>query len=278
MERSGSPQDPVVVAPSIPSGLIREVEAQARRAWPALEAAPLEGWILRAAEGATRRSNSVHPIGPVADLERTLARACAWYDARGLPSRFYLTPVSVPEDLDARLAARGWARETGALVQWADLPLAEGAGAAPADPPEVRTRIEGAVGDEWFERFAAWRDLDAPSRASHRKILARVPERPAFATVGDGEPRAAGLAVCDGEWVGLFDLIVAPTARRRGWGRALVRSLLAWGLNAGARRAYLQVDDANTPAIALYEAMGFRTAYAYSYRRRPEAGGDPANR
>jgi len=45
-----------------------------------------------------------------------------------------------------------------------------------------------------------------------------------------------------------------------------VQALLHWGAEAGATSAYLQVRAQNTPALRLYESMGFKTAYGYHYR------------
>lgn len=251
--------------PSVDLALVRALEPRARRAWPALEEARLEGWILRAAAGVTRRLNSVHPDGDVSDPVAALEHARRWFTARELPLRAYLTPAARPAGLETRLVAAGWTREAGALVQVADL-----APPAAAAPPQRPPDLEAAAGMEWMDCFTAWRDLDAATARVHREILARVPEPCAFVAVGDDSPRAVGLAVADDGWVGLFDLVTDPAARRAGWGRRLVVALLAWGVEAGARRAYLQVQDDNAPALALYAGLGFRTAYSYAYRRAPE--------
>ena len=39
-----------------------------------------------------------------------------------------------------------------------------------------------------------------------------------------------------------------------------------WAAEAGAASAYLQVRAQNTPALGLYQSMGFKTAYGYHYR------------
>jgi N-acetylglutamate synthase len=54
--------------------------------------------------------------------------------------------------------------------------------------------------------------------------------------------------------------------RRRGYGHALVRGMLGWAAERGARHAYLQVVAANTPARRLYAGLGFREVYRYWYR------------
>ncbi len=57
--------------------------------------------------------------------------------------------------------------------------------------------------------------------------------------------------------------------RRPGLARRLLAALLAAAREAGARRAWLQVEAANPAASRLYEGMGFEPAYRYHYWRRP---------
>jgi ribosomal protein S18 acetylase RimI-like enzyme len=56
----------------------------------------------------------------------------------------------------------------------------------------------------------------------------------------------------------LARLVVAPEARGRGVGRALVRALLAGAVDAGFDDVFLRVRPENTPALRCYHAAGFR--------------------
>jgi ribosomal protein S18 acetylase RimI-like enzyme len=56
--------------------------------------------------------------------------------------------------------------------------------------------------------------------------------------------------------------------RRRGLARAVIRRLAAWARNAGAKRIYLQVEDDNAAAQALYRPFGAALAYRYWYREQ----------
>ena len=56
----------------------------------------------------------------------------------------------------------------------------------------------------------------------------------------------------------LIAMWVAPAARRRGVGRALVEAVLEWARGAGRASVRLLVVDHNQGAIRLYEEFGFR--------------------
>jgi len=42
-----------------------------------------------------------------------------------------------------------------------------------------------------------------------------------------------------------------------------------WATQRGATRAYLQVEERNTAAVALYAKMGFSTHHTYLTREEP---------
>lgn len=58
--------------------------------------------------------------------------------------------------------------------------------------------------------------------------------------------------------VHILNVGTAPEARRRGVGRALMEAAVASGRRRGARLAMLEVRRSNAPAIALYQALGYR--------------------
>jgi ribosomal-protein-alanine N-acetyltransferase len=78
----------------------------------------------------------------------------------------------------------------------------------------------------------------------------------------DASETVVAFCVC---WV-IFDelhintLAVAPAARRRGIATALLRHVMTDAAASGATKATLEVRASNTPAIALYERLGFRIA------------------
>ena len=72
-----------------------------------------------------------------------------------------------------------------------------------------------------------------------------------------------------GDEAEILTLAVDPSHRRNGLGRALLAAAIASLREAGAKRLFLEVDEANAPARGLYQslgavAVGRRTRY-YEY-------------
>jgi ribosomal protein S18 acetylase RimI-like enzyme len=88
--------------------------------------------------------------------------------------------------------------------------------------------------------------------------LARAPEPVAMAVVVVS-PASLRLGVF---WQ-LRDLFVAPEARRRGVGRAVVTSVATDARAAGALRLALQTESSNAAAKALYHGLGFEDVTGY---------------
>ena len=91
-------------------------------------------------------------------------------------------------------------------------------------------------------------------------------KQPVLATDAAGQVVVAGMAVREGDLLGLFDIVTHPGHRRKGYAAVLMEHLLAEGAAGGARTAYLQVEPENTTARTLYARYGFKDCYAYWYR------------
>jgi ribosomal-protein-alanine N-acetyltransferase len=71
----------------------------------------------------------------------------------------------------------------------------------------------------------------------------------------------------------ILNIAVHPDYRRRGIGRALLLAIIAEARNDAARSISLEVRRSNSPAIALYEGLGF---YQTAVRRRYYENGEDA--
>lgn len=245
---------------SAPSLLALERAAMA--AWPALETVEEAGWVLRFANGYTRRANCATALCADGDVGGRVAWCEGAFAARSLAPVFRVLSAGGPPGLDATLDAAGYARGDEALVMALDLdPARATSGAAPAP--------DALPIDPWLDLHDRFGGRSGAHRETHRAMLEAIPGARLLATVAaDGRRAGCGLAVADGPLVGLFDLAVDPGLRGRGHGRRLLEGLLRWGAERGARCVYLQVLATN-PAVRLYERVGFREAYRYWYRARP---------
>jgi GNAT superfamily N-acetyltransferase len=243
------------------------LERAADEAWPAPIRGHLGDWLLRSAAGWTGRANSALPIG---DPDRPLPAAVdaveRWYAERDQPAMIN-TPLPLAAPVGAELDDRGWGTRPPTLVQTAPLPLAALAVTA---APAVDTVLELATAPsaEWLA-VAAGRKGGLPDAARH--VLTAV-DQVRFAHVYvDGALVAIGRGTVTGEgrWLGLGLIEVLPPARRQGLARRVVDALAGWGMSAGATRAFLQVEQRNTAAVALYRTLGFVTHHTYLTRVAP---------
>jgi GNAT superfamily N-acetyltransferase len=238
---------------------IRNLELRSFQAWPALESRTSFGWVQRFAGGYTKRANSISAIEDgarfthdvMAELERP-------YRERGHQPIWRLTPLA-PAEADAVLAGRGYRRIDQSLVQLARLDE--------RFAPDPGVEIAAAPAPDWLAGFAGLSPVAPHHREAMGRMLHSIAAPVGFASVvEDGQPLAFALGVVGGDHVGLFDVLVAPAARRRGLARRLTQSIGAWGRSHGARYAYLQVVATNIAALPLYADLGFETVYSYAYR------------
>jgi ribosomal protein S18 acetylase RimI-like enzyme len=239
---------------------VRHIEEASLNAWPALHTLLYDGWLLRFANGYTKRANSVVPLyAGTRPLEEKIAYCQRAFQQQQQPVIFRLLSfIEGVDELDAALAARGYQRLDETLVQVSDLHQTA------YRQPECAYNM--LYPEHWLPAYHGMAQGRADSD-SHERILQAIMSPTCYITVVHGQTVACGLGVYDRGYVGLFDIVTDPAHRRQGHGMEVVNSLLAWGQEVHeARYAYLQVMADNAPAISLYSKFGFETCYRYWYR------------
>jgi dihydropteroate synthase len=121
---------------------------------------------------------------------------------------------------------------------------------------EVRLRALADAPDAFGETLAHAHTRD---EASWRGMVAHDPSRVVLAAEDDGA--IVGTAVVrlasDARLANLYAMWVAPEARSRGAGRALVEAAQRWARFAGASSFALRVTVSNVAAYELYRRTGF---------------------
>jgi N-acetylglutamate synthase len=244
---------------------IDELEAVAAKGWRAPEEARLGQWLLRAAGGFTGRGNSALAAGdPGMPLSEAAASVCHWYARRGLPAMVAVPyPLGCPDDspTDRFLDQQGWLiRPNPAVVMTAR--AADVAQIGPTDEVSLDAQPDQA----WLECYH-YRGQKLPPVA--RRLLLSAPFQ-AFASIRRrcGTVAIGRVAVADG-WGGLTAVEVHPAHRRAGLATAITAALAGAAAEHGAASLYLQVEDANQAARALYARSGFTEHHGYRYRVAP---------
>ena len=221
---------------------IRSMEHAAALAWPGTEQQWIDGWLVRGADGYTHRANSAVPLGVEASMAAVPA-IIDWYTRRGqtpwlaVADRLLKLPNAVSPHIET-------------VVMVCDLPAGE------ADETVALTSQPDA---RWLRLY----ERDVPVEVLSAVIDGIV----AFARRGDAAVgRAAVTTAPDGtRWAGVSAVRVATDHRREGHARAMCAALMAWATEQGAQHCYAQVLADNTPAIALYEQLGFTTQHRARY-------------
>lgn len=256
---------------------IAELERMAAAHWRGTEEERLGGWLLRAAGGFTGRANSALPLGdPGLPVDAALAAVTRWYRARGLPPMIVVPrPLAgEPHDqrLDNQLSERGWLTRPGpAFVMLADLPLGTSPG-TPLDalPAGCEVRTSPEPDDAWAARYH-YRGQDYLPPVA-RQVLTSARDQSFVSIRNSGDVLAIARLSIAGGWAGLTAVEVHPDHRRRGLGAAITAAACREAGRHGIRQVFLQVEEGNAGAQALYRRLGFRYSHRYHYRVAPESG------
>jgi N-acetylglutamate synthase len=241
--------------------MIKTIEELSINAWPALQTMVYDGWILRFSNGYTKRANGIYPLYESKDELDTKIAACERvYQEQGLDVVYKMTSDVQPKELDAALAAKGYAASGYTSIQTLSLDHVR-------NPSTEDVIIHEGLTSQWLHNFCRLNSVREEHQSTMSQMLNNILPKACFISITkDQNTVACGLGVRVGDYVGLFDIVTDVQFRRQGIGEQLVLHLLKWGKRNGAKRAFLQVVLDNTPALHLYNKIGFEERYQYWYR------------
>lgn len=234
---------------------VLELDQICNLTWPAVENLENAGWLMRAADGITKRANSVLPL--LADLtseqsasfKEKLTLAQKFYKNRGLPTIFQLA-LPTWQVLFEELQTLG-ARET----MRANTMVTDLTGPKPQIPAGFELVESAEASSDW---------LALQPTPGIEKILSGC--QATYLTItNNGETVAGARLAITQNWSSITRVFVREEFRGQGLGKVIVAAALAASSEQGATKAVLQVEASNTIAIGVYESLGFKFHHEYVY-------------
>lgn len=242
---------------------IRAVEQATAAAFPGIEHIWHNGWLLRAGDGITERSNSAAPLGASAGLsEVPLEEIHAFYRSHNMPTR-----ILIPDRIarSAEIVCANWKLGPEIVVMTRKLEETT----ATELPPGFAFHVDAEPDRSWLNLYH-FRGEPLPTHALNllrdaiegSMVFARLTYKNETVAITRG---TITQSEDERHWLGYSAVEVAPDFRRRGLGTALGNAMLHWGQSSGAGQAYLQVIASNTAGIGLYKKLGFFEHHRHRY-------------
>lgn len=221
----------------------------------------LPDWLLPFDESTVGRAISAVPLRHSPEQSTDIAKIAQRYAMRGLRTQFRVADVSGLAALHSELSKNGFKPQQPTLTMVAQ--------ASDMKPKPPNLKVECSL-----HPTAAWKSvyLSAefdPVDGAHRvKALSRGKHSVYAWVTDDSGPIAAGAGSFSHGWASFHGLRTLVRARRKGLAQALIQFFVTQAVDRGLENCFLQVEEANVGAVALYEHLGFQTAWRYHYWRQ----------
>ncbi|BAZ43648.1 GCN5-related N-acetyltransferase [Chondrocystis sp. NIES-4102] len=244
---------------------IQTLEELSLNAFPSLQQIIYDGWILRFAQGYTKRANSITPLYPGTLPLNTKIQYCEQvYSRFAQKPIFRLTNTNQTATLNQTLTQLGYQQEENISLQLKTIVAKQ------TSFNQSLITLNDAVSEEWLDHYVHAVNLPIQHWDTLGTILSIIPHPTCYAWLKDAHRFCCcGLGVLQNQYLGLYFIATAKQQRRKGYAAQLISAMLHWGKNNGATQAYLQVETENQAAINLYNKLGFTEVYQYFYRLKP---------
>jgi N-acetylglutamate synthase len=223
--------------------------------WPAARRWDDGPWTLREGQGGGQRVSAATARDAVAedDIDR------AEQAMRGIGQQPLFMIREGDEALDEMLAARGYAVKDPVTIY--NTPIE-----ALTDRP-----IPRVTAFEIWEPLAIMAEIWAsggigPARLA---VMGRAEVKTGILARWNEKPAGVGFAALHEDICMVHAVEVLPHQRKQGVAGWIMRRAALWGLARGASHLAVLCVQENTPANALYRAMGFAPVGGYHYRTSP---------
>ncbi len=221
----------------------------------------LDGWLLPFDSGTIGRATSAVPLRHRAVAPSSIREIESLYQARGLPAVFRLATHVCFDTARQELGRLGYKAQRPTQVQVAAAQnVCQVSDQSPA-------QLAGAPDEAWAALFLG-EGFDPVDGANRVRALSRA-EGSLYASVRDGgQTVAAGAAAFSHGWASVHGMRTAQACRGRGLAGRVLAGIAHAAMQKGIEQMFLQVEEGNLAARALYLRAGFRPAWTYEYWRK----------
>jgi GNAT superfamily N-acetyltransferase len=237
------------------------IEEQSMNAWPSIQTVLYDGWVIRMANGYTKRANSINPIYPYKNNLKEKIKYCETvYENNGLPVIYKLIECYEHNIIDKELEKLNYKQDDVTSVQTCN------------SLPVLNNTIDGIIINNYFDKtwidgFVECNQIKQEYMETIKTMLGNIiGNKIVVYKEINGEIIGCGYGVIENDNVWIFDIIVKENKRGNGYGEEIVKSILSRAKAEGTDTAYLQVVNKNIIAKKLYEKLGFKEKYKYWYR------------
>lgn len=244
--------------------ILRYEELQSN-AFPALQTVQYDGWAVRFGGGFTYRVNCANPMYPeFLPVEEKIEYVEKLYEESDLSLSIFKLHEGMEqprlEDCEKKLAEKGYDRHRDGNIFICDLGQFQ-------KIPTAEVVVSGEMTDAWLDGFLTMNGTADKQRGAAAAMLKNIHYPIAAAAIYEGGNMiACGLGVLERGHVGLYDIYVDASCRRRGLGGDICTAIMNTGKAQGCNTAYLQVLSDNFGARALYRGLGYEESYGYWFR------------
>ena len=240
------------------------IEELTMNAWPSIQTMFFEGWILRMANGYTKRSNSINPIYTFDnDIHRKIKYCEKIYQENNLPTIFKILECNEHKEIDQILEKLNYEKiDIVSLQICTDI--------RQKDYIQNKAIVNNKFSADWKNCFYECYEIDDLKRIETIEIMLNNIKLDLITVYikENGILIGCGYGVIEKGYVGLFDIIVKKEYRGKSYGKEIVKTILFKASEQGAEKAHLMVLDNNIIAKNLYAKLGFKEKYKCWFRKK----------